>query len=249
MLEPGQPQSSALSSETLERLKAVSTATLTTQLFKRGLHNLFVQGVKLQTQPGANMVGPATTLRYIPAREDLDQLNVFEDRTHPQRLVVETIPAGNVLVMDTRGDTRAASAGHILLTRMQVRGAAGVVTDGSLRDLPNIAEMDWPVYAAGGSAPTNLIHHHAVDIDTPIACGKVPVYPGDIVVGDAEGVVIVPPHLADEVAADAAAQEKFEDFVLDEVRSGKSIFGIYPPDEETKRRYEALSGARPKTHG
>jgi regulator of RNase E activity RraA len=249
MLDQTPPQASTLSPQTMERLRSVSTATLTTQLFKRGFSNLFVQGVKLQTRPGANMVGPATTLRYIPAREDLDQLSVFEDRSHPQRLAVETIPSGHVLVMDTRGDTRAASAGHILLTRMQMRGAAGVVTDGTLRDLPNIAEMGWPVYAAGGAAPTNLIHHHAVDIDTPIACGDVPVYPGDIIVGDAEGVVVLPAHLAEDVAADAQAQERFEDFVLEEVRAGKSIFGIYPPDEETKRRYEALSGARPKTHG
>ncbi len=235
--------------ETLDRLRNVSTATLTTQLFKRGFHNLFIQGVRRQTKTGANMVGLATTLRYIPAREDLDRLKVFEDRSHPQRKVVEEIPPGHVLVMDARGDTRAASAGHILLTRMQVRGAAGVVTDGSLRDLPNIARMDWPVYAAGGAAPTNLIHHHAVDIDVPIACGQVPVFPGDIIVGDAEGVVVVPRHLADEIAVDAVAQEKYEDFVLDEVRGGKSIFGIYPPDEDTKRRYEAQHGARPKTHG
>ncbi len=236
----GVPRDADLSTETVERLKSCSTATLTTQLFKHGLHNLFIQGVFRQTEGGGNMVGPATTLRYIPAREDLDHLGVFEDWSHPQRKVVEEIPVGNVLVMDTRGDTRAASAGHILLTRMQVRGAAGVVTDGSLRDLPAISAMDWPVYAARGAAPTNLIHHHAVDIDVPIACGEVPVYPGDILVGDAEGVVVVPRHLVDEVAADAAEQEQFEAFVIDEVRAGKSIFGIYPPSEETKRRYQAL---------
>ncbi len=242
-------QHEALSSATIARLKACSTATLTTQLFKRGFRNLFIQGARRQTRCAESMVGPATTLRYIPAREDLDHLGVFEDRSHPQRAVVEDIPSGNVLVIDARGDARAASAGHILLTRMQIRGAAGVVTDGSLRDLPDIAEMDWPVYAACGAAPTNLIHHHAVDIDAPIACGDVPVYPGDVVVGDAEGVVILPRHLADEVAIDAEAQEKFEDFVLEEVRGGKSIFGVYPPDEDAKRRYEALSGLRPKTHG
>lgn len=247
--QAGGAQAAPLSPETFARLKACSTATLTTQLFKRGLHNLFIQGACRQTRGGGTMVGPATTLRYIPAREDLDTLNVFEDRSHPQRRVVEDIPPGHVLVMDARGDTRAASAGHILLTRMHVRGAAGVVTDGSLRDLPEISEMDWPVYAAGGAAPTNLIHHHAVDIDTPIACGGVPVFPGDIVVGDAEGVVILPRHLAEDVAHDAVAQESFEAFVLEEVRAGRSIFGLYPPDEDTKRRYEALSGVRPKTHG
>ncbi len=238
-----------VSPETIEKLKTCSTATLTTQLFKRGLSNLFVQGVRRQTSSGGPMVGPATTLRYIPAREDLDHLGVFEDRSHPQRKVVEDIPTGHVLVMDARGDASAASAGHILLTRMQIRGAAGIVTDGALRDMPEIARMDWPVYAQGGSAPTNLIRHHAVDIDVPIACGDVPVFPGDIVVGDDEGVVILPRHLASEIADAAAAQERFEAFVLDEVRAGKSIFGIYPPDDETKRRYEELTGIRPKTHG
>jgi regulator of RNase E activity RraA len=238
-----------VSADTIDRLKRCSTATLTTQLFKHGLSNLFIQGVARQTGGGGTMVGTATTLRYIPAREDLDHLGVFEDRNHPQRKVVEDIQPGQVLVMDTRGDASAASAGHILLTRMQVRGAAGVVTDGALRDMPEIAQMDWPVYARGASAPTNLIRHHAVDIDVPIACGGVPVYPGDVIVGDGEGVVVLPPHLADEIAVAAEAQEAFEAFVLDEVRSGKSIFGIYPPDEETKRRYEALSGTRPKTHG
>lgn len=239
----------SVSSETIGLLKTCSTATLTTQLFKRGLSNLYVQGARRQTPSGGTMVGPATTLRYIPAREDLDHLGVFEDRSHPQRKVVEDIPAGNVLVMDARGDALAASAGHILLTRMQVRGAAGVVTDGGLRDMPEIANMDWPVYAQGGSAPTNLIRHHAVDIDVPIACGGVPVFPGDIVVGDQEGVVIVPRHLAAEIAEAAAVQERFEHFVLDEVRAGKSIFGLYPPDDDTKQRFEALTGIRPKTHG
>ena len=104
--------------------------------------------------------------------------------------------------------------------------------------------MDWPVYAAKGAAPTNLIHHHAVDIDVPIACGQVPVFPGDIMVGDAEGVVVIPRHLADEVAADAQEQERFEAFVLDEIRAGKSIFGIYPPDDLTKQRYETPQGAK-----
>lgn len=243
------PTDDGVPPETIALLKECSTATLTTQLFKRGLSNLFVQGVARQTGRGGRMAGPATTLRYIPAREDLDHLGVFEDRSHPQRKVVEDIESGEVLVIDSRGDASAASAGHILLTRMQVRGAAGVVTDGGLRDMPEIAEMDWPVYARGASAPTNLIRHHAADIDVPIACGGVPVYPGDIVVGDDEGVVIVPRHLAAEIAEAAAAQEKFEAFVLDEVRGGKSIFGIYPPDDETKHRYETLTGIRPKTHG
>ncbi len=221
------------------QLEVVGTATLTTQLMKRNLRNQFVQGVRPMSGCTRNLVGPATTLRYIPAREDLDTLEVFEDRSHPQRKVVEDIPPGNVLVMDCRGDASAASAGGILLTRMMVRGAAGVVTDGGLRDSDDIAELDWPVYAKAPSAPTNLTKHHAVDIDLPIGCGTVPVYPGDWIVGDADGVVVLPQEIAAEVAADGFAQHQFEQFVLAEVRQGASIFGLYPPDAATRARYEA----------
>ena len=141
--------------------------------------------------------------------------------------------------MDCRGDGRAASAGAILLARMQIRGAAGVVTDGRLRDTPTIRAMDWPVYSAGASPPTNLIHHHAVDLNVPIACGGVAVYPGDILVGDGEGVVVIPRHLAQQVVEEAFEQEQFEDFVLDSVRQGEGIFGLYPPDDDARARYQA----------
>jgi regulator of RNase E activity RraA len=198
----------ALPSDTLQQLKRASTATLTTQLFKRGLRNVYLQGVHRMSKSADNLVGEAFTLRYIPAREDLDHVGVFEDPEHPQRKAIEVVPPGQVLVMDCRRDTRAASAGSILLTRLQVRGAAGVVTDGGLRDSDTIAGMDYPVFGAGPSAPLNLAIHHAVDMNVPIGCGGVAVFPGDIVVGDAEGVVIVPAHLAEEVARDAAEQER-----------------------------------------
>jgi regulator of RNase E activity RraA len=226
-----------MSAETLERFKRASTATLTTQLFKRGLRNVFVQGVHRMSRPARNLVGEAFTLRYIPAREDLDQVSVFENPEHPQRKAIETVPPGHVLVMDCRRDTRAASGGGILLTRLQVRGAAGVVTDGGLRDSEAIAAMDFPVYGAGASAPLNLAIHHAVDLNVPIGCGGVAVFPGDIVVGDAEGVVIVPAHLAAEVARDAAEQEALEAFVLQEIAGGRALPGTYPPNEETLARY------------
>ena len=156
------------------------------------------------------MAGPAFTLRCIPAREDIDTLDVYKDYDHPQRKAIETIPAGHVLVIDCRGQTRAASAGGILATRLQVRGAAGLVTDGSLRDTPEIAELNLPVYAQGASPLTNLVQHHALDINVPIGCAEVPIYPGDIMVGDEEGVVCVPQHLADEVAEAAHEQEELE---------------------------------------
>ncbi|MCZ6888290.1 MAG: hypothetical protein O7H39_07325 [Gammaproteobacteria bacterium] len=119
----------------------------------------------------------------------------------------------------------------ILLARMQVRGASGVVTDGNLRDTPTIRDMDWPVYSGGAAPPTNLIHHHAIDLNVPIGCGGVVVYPGDILVGEGEGVVVIPKDLAVEVAKEAIQQEHFEDYVMERVRSGECIFGLYPPDE------------------
>ena len=236
----------ALSTATLARLGGVSTATLTTQLFKRGLRNVFVQGVRRVSRAGPNMVGPAFTLRNIPAREDLDRMEVLADPEHPQRKSIETVPPGHVLVVDCRGDTRAASAGGILLTRLEVRGVAGFVSDGCVRDTPEIAGMAFPVFCAGGSAPLNLVRHHAVDAQRPIACGGVAVYPGDVIVGDGEGIVVVPRHLADEIAVDAAEQESLEAFVIEEIKSGKPLPGVYPPDDATRARYAQWRRKRAK---
>jgi regulator of RNase E activity RraA len=220
-------------------LTKVSTATLATALFKLGFRNVFLQDVGLLNPGAPRMVGEAYTLRYIPAREDLDHLGVFEDRSHPQRKAVEEIPPGHVMVIDSRKDRRAASAGNILITRMKMRGAAGVVTDGGFRDSHEIARLDFPVYCVAPSAPTNLVHHHAADINVPIACADVAVYPGDIVVGDAEGVVVVPRHVADKIAEEAARMTVFEDWVENRVRAGASILGLYPPDAETRAAFEA----------
>ena len=228
----------------IARLKRVSTATITTQLFKRGLRNCFIQGVRPLGVLGENMVGPAYTLRNIPAREDLDHVGVFANPEHPQRKAVEHAPAGKVLVMDCRGDTRAASGGEILMTRLTIRGAAGVVSDGGMRDAAAIGRMKLPVYCAGPSAPLNLARHHAVDIDVPIACGGVPVYPGDMIVGDTDGVVVIPAHLAEEVARDCAEQEVLEEFLLTRIQGGARLPDTYPPNEETKAAFEVWRKAR-----
>lgn len=228
-----------LSAPTIELLRHVSVATLCTQLFKRGFRNVFIQGIARLTDPsGGNLVGPAFTMRNIPSREDLDQIMAFDNPEHPQRKGIESVPPGHVLVIDCRGETRVASGGQILTTRLKVRGAAGLVSDGPVRDSGPISEMDFPVYCAGGSAPLNLIHHHAIDLNVPIGCGGVAVYPGDIMVGDDEGVAVIPRHLADEVARDAAEQEKMEAFILERIEQGAVLPGTYPPDAQTRAAFE-----------
>lgn len=219
------------------KLLTVSTATLTTALFKRGLRNVFIENVHPLAGPTTRMVGPAYTMRYIPAREDLDHIGVFGDRSHPQRKGVEECPPGHVFVIDSRGDARAASAGAILLTRLWQRGVAGAVTDGGFRDSPDIAQLPFPAYHQRPSAPTNLTLHHAVDLDVPIGCGGVAVFPGDIIVGDGEGVVVIPRHMAAEIAAEAMEMTAFEDFVEERVRAGQTIFGLYPPNDDARAAF------------
>ena len=229
-----------IESTTIEQLRRVSVATLCTQLFKRGLRNVYIQGIGRLTKPSiGNLVGPAFTMRNIPAREDLDQISAFDNPEHPQRKAIESVPPGHVLVLDCRGERRVASGGQILTTRLKVRGAAGLVSDGPVRDSGEIAKMDFPVYCAGGSAPLNLLQHHAIDLNVPIGCGGVAVYPGDIVVGDEEGVVVIPRHLAGDVATDAVEQEKMESFILERIEGGAALPGTYPPNAETKAAYES----------
>lgn len=230
----------ALKPTTRDQLLKVSTATLCTALFKRGLRNQFIQDVRPLNGNLPNMVGEAFTLRYIPAREDLNPISVFQDRSHPQRVAVEQCPPGAVMVFDSRKNPRAASAGSILVTRLKVRGCAGVVTDGGFRDSPEIAEMGFPAYHNRPSAPTNLTLHQALDINVPIGCGDVAVFPGDVMVGDREGVVVIPAHLADEIAHEATEMTAFEDFVTEKVLEGRSILGLYPPtNEQSQVDFEA----------
>ena len=229
-----------LSPETRAKLKTVSTATICTALYKRGFRNQFIQDVHPLNPKGAPMVGEAFTLRYIPAREDLNPLSVFQDRAHPQRKAVEECPEGAVFVIDSRKDARAASAGSILVSRLMKRGVAGVVTDGGFRDSPEIAELAIPAYHNRPAAPTNLTIHQALDINVPVGCGDVPVWPGDVVVGDGEGVVVIPAHIAEEVADEAVEMTAFEDFVTEEVMKGRSILGLYPATEDrTKTEFAA----------
>ena len=223
---------SKLTKSTRKNLKNISTATIATCLYKRGFRNQYIQDVLPLSKTNKTMVGEAFTLRYIPAREDLNPVSVFRDSKHPQRVAVETCPEGSVLVIDSRKNARAASAGSILVTRLMKRGCAGVVTDGGFRDAEEISNLDFPSYHQRPSAPTNLTLHQALDINVPIGCGDVAVFPGDIIVGDKDGVMVIPQEIANEVIVECAQMTLFEDFVLEQVNKGKTIIGLYPPTNE-----------------
>lgn len=228
-----------LGDDTREKLMRASTASIATALFKRGLRSQVIQGSLPVSRKAGNMVGQAYTLRYMPAREDRNPITVFRNEDHPQRVAVERCPPGHVLVIDSRKDARAASAGSILVTRLQVRGCAGVVTDGGFRDAEAIGALDIPAYHARPSAPTNLTLHEAIDVNVPIGCGDAPVFPGDVIVGDGDGVVVIPEHLAAEIAQECSEMEDFESFVWERVRDGYSVIGLYPPTrDETMREYQ-----------
>jgi len=235
----------SLSPQTREQLKKVSTATIATCLFKKGLKNQFIQGVKPLKSGRPTMVGEAYTLRYIPAREDLNPIEVFKDPKHLQRVAVEQCPKDGVLVIDSRKDARAASAGSILITRLMKRGVAGIVTDGGFRDSAEIAALNFSSYHNTPSAPTNLTLHQAIAINEPIGCGDVAVFPGDILVGDDDGVMVIPAHMATEVADECLEMTLYEEFVMHMVNKGDAIIGLYPlTNNQIKKEFEAWKGKR-----
>ena len=227
-----------------DKLRAASTATLTSVLRNKGLHNTFMHEVA-PLKSDMKMVGRAFTLRYIPAREDLDEVPL-DNLKDVQRIGIERIDEGEILVIDARGDTRAGTMGSILAARIQMRGCTGIVTDGAYRDSPTIAASGLPAYAAAMNAHTNKTVHHPSEIQVPIACGGVAIYPGDLIVGDEEGVVVIPPNLAEEVAVVAEEMELKERFILEKIRRGASIVGNYPPDESTLAEYRVWKEARAK---
>ena len=222
-----------------------SVATISTALFKRGYRNQFIQGVSPLNPNLSNMVGYAFTVRYIPAREDLNNLDVFKDPQHPQRVAIEKCPKDHVLIFDSRKDARAASAGAILVTRLMVRGCAGVVTDGGFRDSAEIKNLEFPAYHTRPSSPTNLTLHQAIDINVPIGCGDVAVWPNDLVVGDQEGVIVIPNKIIEEVSEEVESMTVYEDYVMDKVKAGSTIKGLYPlTDEKQKNKFESWINLR-----
>jgi len=228
-----------ISSELRATLSRTSAASISTQLIRRGLRNVAIRGVKPLRADLPPMIGPAFTLRYVPAREDLDAYGSGGDPSNIQRQAIEVAPAGHVFVVDCREVTDIAGIGSILGRRLMHKGLTGIVLDGGVRDTMALARIEMPVYCAGASVPPNYAGHHAADMNVVVSCGGVAVYPGDIIFGDAEAVVVIPRHLADEIAADAAEMDRRERFLYAQVEAGHSINGIYPPSEETLARYQA----------
>lgn len=234
--------------EVLAKLREVSTATISAQLLRRGYTQMFLLGL-LPLRPDLRMAGQAFTLRFIPAREDLardEQMasGEFNNLRNKQRIAVESVGPGDVLVIDARNDIRAASLGNILIARIKARGAAGIVTDGAYRDTPAIKEIALPTYARGQNPNISFTIHYAADLNVPIACAGVAVIPGDVIVGDAEGVIVIPQAIAAEVAEDGWEQERKEEFIYSKVEAGASIIGVYPPNAATLAEYEAWKKAR-----
>ncbi len=228
-----------LSTDTIKNLMYASTATVSMQMLKRGFRNSAINGVRPVNPGAARMVGPAFTLRYIPGREDLDQPPKPSDPPSAQREAIEGTPAGHILVIGTEGNTAAGTLGDILALRLKVRGVAGVLSDGAMRDTPVIGKLDFPVYCTAAAAPPSMTRLHPVETQTPVGICGVPVYPGDIIVADEDGAIVVPRHLAEEVARDSFEQERLEKFVAIRISQGIPISGTYPPNDETKALYAA----------
>ena len=230
---------SDLSAETKKNFLYASTATISMQMMKRGFRNCAIGGVKPLNPKATRMVGPAYTLRYIPGREDLDKPPTPADPPSAQRAAIEETPAGHVLVIATEGNTRSGTLGDILALRLKVRGVAGVISDGAMRDTPVIGKFDIPVYCSAAAAPPSMANLHPADVQRPVGICGVPVYPGDVIVADDDGAIVVPRHLADEVGRDSFEQERLEKFVAIRVAQGHGIPGTYPPNDETKKLYQA----------
>jgi regulator of RNase E activity RraA len=227
-----------ISAEALALLADVTTATITTVLLKKGIRNAYMRGPKPLAGGTTRMVGPAFTMRFIPAREDLA---VPEAWASPRstRAAIEDMPAGVIAVADARGVTEAAIFGDILVARMKKRGVAALVTDGTMRDAAGVVAAGLPVWCTGAAAPSSVAGHIFAGWQEPIGCGGVAVFPGDIIVADGDGAVVVPVALAEEVAKLGTEQERFENWALAEVQKGAPLPGLYPPNEATRARYEA----------
>jgi len=226
-----------------EQLARAGASTISNCLLKRGLRNTFVVGLQAVADEQPVMVGQAFTVRFIPAREDLDSMALYATDASLHRRAIEECPPDAVLVLAAGGDNRAAIMGDMMALRLKVRGVAGVVTDGGYRDVPGIRETGLPCFQRATSGPATPIWLHPVEFNTPVGCNGVAIYPGDVIVGDGEGVVVIPQHLAAEVAQEAASTADFESFAALHVAAGRSIFGLFPATDASRKEYEQWQAA------
>lgn len=226
--------------ETRAKLGGVTTATLTTILLKRGLRNVWMRGAVPFTPAaqGRRLVGPAFTLRFVPAREDLATPASWSSPIST-RAAIEAMPEGCIAVADAMGVADAGIFGDILCARLAKRGVTALVTDGAVRDVAGVNGTGLPVWCAGGAAPPSVAGLTFVAWEQPIGCGGVAVFPGDIVVADADGAVLIPAALADEIADECVEQERLEAWIMKQVEAGMALPGLYPANAGNKARYEA----------
>ena len=232
-----------LSSAHRDTLSEVSTATITTVLLKKGLRNVWMRGTAPLVRGQGRRVGEAFTLRFVPAREDLATPASWSSPIST-RAAIETMPEGCIAVADALGVTDAGIFGDILSARMVKRNVAGLVTDGVIRDLSGVLSTGLPVWCQGVAAPPSVAGLTFVNWQEPIGCGGVAIFPGDIIVADDDGAVVIPQALLDQVASEAAEQERMEGWIMDEVQSGAALPGLYPMNEATRARYDAFKKAK-----
>jgi regulator of RNase E activity RraA len=233
------PQLDPLPDGVLDMLRQVSTSTVATQLYKRGFRQPQLLGVRPLSRVADGFVAEAFTMRFIPAREDVNAPDPYRSGNTLQWEAIESVPPGHAIVVDSRGDARAASGGDMLMTRAWQRGAAAFVTDGGLRDGHVLAQLPFPTYASSVTITTRAAWHHVADLQVPIGCAGVAVYPGDVLMGDRDGVLVVPRAVAIEIAEPAFEQEQIEAFVNKKIHAGEPLWGNYPPGEETVAEYKA----------
>lgn len=230
-----------LAPDLIAALRGVSTATITTILLKKGLRNIWMRGAQAVRPDGPRVVGPAFTLRFVPAREDLATPESWASPTST-RAAIEAMPEGTVAIVDAMGATGAGIFGDILCARMAKRGVAALITDGMLRDLTGVLATGLPLWCQGASAPPSVAALTFVGWQQPIGCGGVAVFPDDVIVADRDGAVVIPAALVEHVASVGPEQEAFEGWILQEIANGVALPGLYPANDATKARYAASRG-------
>lgn len=223
---------SRLTPDNQQRLMVASVSTLTNLMLKRGFRNAFMHGVAPLWSAAGNMAGPAFTLRFIPAREDIDTMAGYAGDRNVHRRAIEECPRGHVLVIDAGGTSRGASAGDMMIARLTARVAAGIVTDGGYRDVAGIEAIGLPAFQRQNAAPATPIALHAADLNQPVGCG---------------GVVVIPASLANEIAGETADVSADEEFVSEKIAAGRSIFGLFPATPESRIEYDAWRAQRDKS--